>query len=78
MVTPLLVTSPVVRKQALATRGSFTSYVDKTRYVGHTGNVNGMQIFLITVKKLIHNLGIGKCSILDQILAITDHQPTPD
>ena len=66
-----LILSPRTRKWFVyqrARKGSFFNYVDKTRYVGGTGNVNGMQIFLITVKKLIHNLGIGKCSILDKIL----------
>ena len=30
----------------MVAKGSFTNYVDKTRQVGSTGNVKGMQIFL--------------------------------
>ena len=65
-----LTLSPRARKWFVyqrARKGSFFNYVDKTRQVGGTGNVKGMLIFLITVKKLIHNLEIGKCSIYDQI-----------
>ena len=65
-----LILSPRARKWFVyqrARKGSFFDYVEKSRQVGGTGNVNGMQMLVITVKKLVHNLGIGKCSILDKI-----------
>ena len=58
-----LTLSPRARKWFVyqrARKGSFFDYVEKTRQVGGTGNFNSMQMLLITVKKLVHNLGIGK------------------
>ena len=53
-------------------KGAFTNYVDKTRYICRTTNLNRLcRLGLTTVKEFFHTFqqGVGKWSIMDKILS---------
>ena len=56
---------PVRPIRTLFCKGEFDNYVDKTRYIGGSGNVKGMHIFAYKSKFLYQiQHRVGRCKIL--------------